>query len=160
MRFVLALDDLLAKAVSKKLEGRVEIFRHPQMREHGDDIVRDAVMREPSVLVIGGATWNPLYLLERWRMPYEVPVVVVLPDLEWDRADRAAKINAFSVLSMKELKRKLPTSIVAECDIATAWLDGRLSRPSLPVVVQPSPEQQEPVARSASARILRPAFPE
>ncbi len=136
MRTVLAVDDLMARAVAKKLTGEIETCGRVRMRLEGDNVVRDLVLRSPCVLVIGAKEWDPLDLLEQWRLPYEVPVVLVLPKIDWESTIRATRVDAFSVLSIADLKRKLPTSIVAECQIAEAWRQGRLSRPDAPVVVQ------------------------
>ena len=136
MRTVLAMDEIMAKAVTKRLTGEIEVCTRPRMRDEGDDIVRELVLRSPCVLAIGATEWNPLDLLERWRLPYEIPVVLVLPVIDWENTVRATRVDAFSVLSVADLKRKLPTSIAAECQIAEAWRQGRLSRPGAPVVVQ------------------------
>jgi hypothetical protein len=80
MRTILAVDELLAHAVRKRLPGEVMIYGHARMREDGDGAVLDALRGAPCVLAIGGARWNPLPWLARWRVPDGVPVIAVVPE--------------------------------------------------------------------------------
>lgn len=155
MRTVLALDDLMAVAVKKKLgDGAIPVSR-PQMRELGDDVVLDMLGSRDAVLAIGGTDWDPLDLLERWRLPERVPVVLVLPWVSWKARARAARVNAFSVLGVNELKRKLPTSLATECRLAAKWLREARKRPYPTVVIQPSPLELDPrPARAVPGRLL------
>lgn len=155
MRTVLALDDLLAQAVVAQLPGVTEVFRHTTMRDEGADIVREAVEAWPCALVLGGQEWDPhpLALLERWRLPYAVPVVLVAPSMNHIDTARAARLDVFSVLDMEKVKRGLPTSIVSECLLAHAWRNGIVQRPKGPVLVQPSPQPRS--SRPGLAPVLR-----
>ena len=78
MRTILAIDEMLAAAVRKKLVGTVELYDHRRMRKEGDRSVLCAAERGPCVLAIGGARWNPLPWLRVHRP--RVPVVAVVPE--------------------------------------------------------------------------------
>lgn len=164
MRTVLALDDLLAQAVEDQLPGVKDICGRQRMRDEGDDVVRRLVEEGPCVLAIGGAAWEPsdlLGLLERWRFPRKVPVVLVMPAVSRENAVRISKLGVYSVFEVDAERRGVATSLVAECLIAHACRRGILKRPVVPVLVQPSPRAPAcrplaqviafPVARRASS---------
>jgi hypothetical protein len=152
MRTVLAMDDLLSKAVEKKLGGRTVVCSRQRMRDEGDDVVRELAQKEPCVLVIGGAKWNPLTLLELWRLPYETPVVLVLPAVTWSSTVRASRLDVFAVVPAGKVARKLPTAVASEALLAHRWLAERHPRTALRLLEKapttPPPSQQ-------TARVLR-----
>jgi hypothetical protein len=153
VRTVLALDDLLARAVMAQLPGAHDHVSRSQMRDDGDDVVRDLVSDGPCALVIGADDWNPLDLLERWRLPYAVPIVMVTKTVDHLTMTRAARLRVFSLFAMDSVKRGLPTSIVAECLIAHAWRRGFVKRELAPVLVLPS--HRPSPARSECAQVIR-----
>lgn len=142
MRTVLALDQLLARSVAAKLRGEVVTCTRQRMRDEGDDAVQRIVMAAPSALIIGAQNWNPLDLLEAWQLPYEIPVIMVVPSMNWADEVRAARLDVFSIFVADKGYRGLPTSLASESVIAHAWMKGGPFRHARPVVVQPSPRPQ------------------
>lgn len=131
MRTVLAVDELLARAVGAKLPGVVEICTRARMRDDGDEVVADLVMMVPSVLVIGAKKWDPLDLLEAWLLPPEIPVVLVVPHMSEDIERRASALELFSVVPADRSVRAT-ACLACECRLAWAWLQGRHARPLVP----------------------------
>ena len=154
MRTVLAIDDLLAKAMMEQLPGRADRCSHLAMSEEGDDVALKLVERSTCTLVIGGEAWtrSPLDLLERWRLPYKIPVVLLLYKATPEEVARATRLCVFSLVDMHKIRRGLPTSLVAECVIAHAWTRGHVQRALAPVLLLPSP--RPPRVRSGLAPVL------
>lgn len=151
MRTVLAIDEMLARAVAKILPGNLEYCCRDRMRSQGDDIVRELVLAEPCVLVIGGSRWNPLGLLERWGLPATTPVVLLLPRLTRAMKDRTVALGAHSVLSAGR-SRKLPTLVSSECLVAHGWAAQPVREPLLRVVarlasIRPATPRKSPLLR-------------
>lgn len=99
MRTVLAVDELLGRAVERELPGISERCPRQRMRDEGDDVVRSLALAHPGVLVIGAKKWNPLPWLERWRLPFGSLVVIVLPRATKTQIAQAERLGVFSVLS-------------------------------------------------------------
>ena len=137
MRTILALDEMLGREVAKQLPGVSEVCGRIRMRDDGDDVVRELVLHSPSVLAIGAKGWNPLDLLERWRLPYEVPVVLVVPSLSWDDEVRATRLDVFSVVPADRSVPRMATCLACECRLAWAWTQRRFGRPPRQAFDQP-----------------------
>lgn len=154
MRTVLAVDPLLAEAVRKKLPGTVEIYTRERMREEGDDTVKAAALRAPSVLVVGAKKWSPLRWVERWQLPRTTPVVMLLPSVPDEYLDRAAKAGVYSIVPLDGTVGALASAVYAEAILA--W-SSRESPPLLPVLVGPSPRPRPAAVQPGRVLPLVPA---
>lgn len=150
MRTILALDDLLAHAVKPKLIGEVEICNHQTMREKGPDVVQKLVRRR-SVLAIGGAAWDPLPLLRKWRLPPTVHVVMVTPSVTEEH--RQGVDSAVSIVPADGSVSGLSSCIADACLFARGRRRAALSSPC-PVVVRAQPRRVSCQHRE-SGRLLR-----
>jgi hypothetical protein len=153
MRTVLAVDDLLASLLAKRLLGEVESYGRCQMRKDGDEIVLDAARRAPCVLVIGGRRWNPLRLVDSWKLPRTTAVVAIVPRIRPVAIRRAA---AAGVLSVTASMPGVVDALADEWVIAAAVLTGLRPRSLRPRVLvadcPPRPVRQT----AASVLLLRP----
>lgn len=108
MRTVLALDEMLAAAVKKKLgrEVETEVLDRVAMRGLGRRRVvphlRELVTTKPSVLVIGGRGWDALPMLARLRLPQEVPVVLLTPEATWETKAEANRLGVVTVIPLDD----------------------------------------------------------
>lgn len=132
MRTILALDEMLIRAVRPKLPGTVEPFSRQRMRKEGVDAVRDAALASASAVVIGGRKWTAaelLPVLERWKLPYEVPVVMVVPEISDAEWLRAVRLDVFAVVEDVAVKN-VASCLSVEARLASRWLSrrGRLLR--------------------------------
>lgn len=143
MRTVLAIDEMLAHAVAKLLPpGKTEVFGRLRMHDEGPDCVKNAVLRVPCVLAIGGAMWNPLDLLERWKL--SVPTVALVPEADPDTLRAADRIGVLVVMPMAG-RESTTEDLIASLRFARASRSQRLD----PVVVV------RPYSQSrSSARVL------
>lgn len=106
MRTVLAVDEMLAAAVRRRLEGEAVVLHRQAMRDLGRHKVvttlRELVTVRPSVLVIGGRAWDALPMLRRLRLPREVPVVLLTPSATWERQAEACRLGVVSIVPADE----------------------------------------------------------
>src|SRR5690349_10925381 len=119
MRTVMAVDEMLASLVAKRLPGEVEIYGRGEMREDGDDVVMDAALKSPCVLLIGGMKWNPLRLVASWNLPRSVVVVALVPRIKPVVVRRAVIARAFSITSSMH---GVADCLADECVLAAATL--------------------------------------
>lgn len=153
MRTVLAVDEMLAAAVRRRLgeEGIDAVaLDHMEMRDLGEQVVsvlRELVMQEPSVLVIGGRAWDALPLLRLLRLPREVPVVLLTPEATWERQAEACRLGAVSIVPANEGTDTREVITLAVC-LATA-------SSLAPVLVA---RDRRPAARQ-SASVVAPRVP-
>ncbi len=147
MRTVMAVDEMLARLVGERIPGEKETYDRAEMREHGDEIVRDAVLRSPCVLMIGGMKWNPVRLVASWQLPRTIPVVALVPKIRPAVIRRAAAARIFSVTASMS---GVVDCLADECVIAAAALAGLrpwVLRPRVLVSDQP-PRRARPIAAS------------
>lgn len=133
MRTVLATDEMLAYAVRKKVPGKTEFYDRPWMRKNGDDTVRDIALASPCVLAIGASQWQPpleqISFLERWQLPDELPVILIVDSLTNDVIERATQVNVYSIVPLDQTAPSHATYVAAECVLAWAWRLGLRPRP-------------------------------
>lgn len=154
MRTVLAVDEILGRAIADRISGEKIYCTRERMREEGDDVARRLVLEKPSVLIIGGTKWNPLRLLERWRLPYETPVVLLLRTINFGARERAKAIRVFSVIPADYRAARVPTCAASEALLAHAWMEGIRPRATMRVVrrvrrTPPSTRRDAPILRLA-----------
>lgn len=153
LRTVLATDEMLAKLVSKKIDAEIEWIGHDEMHEIGKAKarakVREAVLREPCVLVIGTVKWDALPDLEAMRLPYSVPVVLVTEEITPERYAQAATLDVFS--AVPATMPGISTCVANEALLAHACRLGLRSRAGLrSLLLPPQPRPQ----RSTLAPVL------
>ena len=159
MRTVLAIDEMLAHAVAAQLPGEIEVFGHMEMRDRGHAVgaeLRERVLRSPSVLVIGARAWDPCDMLKKMRLPYEVPVVVVVPSITPERERMSFELDAWAMLPADGSVTGLSGAVADEAVLGWLWTRKRRPRPLAPVLLDPQPRR--PVAR-IEAVVVRPEFP-
>ena len=140
MRTVLAVDEMLAHVVAPRLPGEVEVLGHMAMRDLGPLAVarlREMVMERPSVLAIGAKAWDALPMLRQIRLPYRVPVVLLVPEVTWEGTRQAAELDVFSIVPAKPT-RKIVSTVAAECVLAWKWLESRRRRRRSTILIAPS----------------------
>lgn len=154
MRTVLAVDEMLAVAVKRRLEGEAEVFDRMKMRDLGRRKVpgrlRELVTERPSVLVIGGREWDALPTLRAARIPREVPVVLLTPKATWERHAEASRLGVVAMVPTDD-GTDTREAIVDEVRIAWAF-----SPPLVPVIVERS--RRAPVS-SSEASLAVPRVP-
>ena len=160
MRTVLATDEMLIRAVQRKLDGEIVAFNRQRMREEGMEAVRRAAVTATAVL-IGGRRWAAtelLPVLERWRLPYDVPVVMVVPEISDGEWLRAIRLDVFAVVEDVAVK-DVASCLSVEARLASKWASRRDHLRRRPVLLRrerraPSPDrppgQLLPLLRSAS----------
>ena len=154
MKTVLALDELLARALREEIPGSVQIIGRAQMRDDGDEIVKRAASGK-CVLAIGGSKWDPLPWLERWRLA--IPVVVTLPSFDDRTLERAARLRVFSVVPAT--MPGIVSCLADECVLAAAsYRSGQALRPV--IVVPPQRQQRDQRAGQVIAFRRPPSDPQ
>jgi hypothetical protein len=121
MRTIMAVDEMLASLVARRVPGKVQFYDRSAMRKKGDDIVRDAALVSPCVLLIGGMKWNPLRLVASWNLPRTVVVVAVVPRIKPVVVRRAVMAGVFSVTASMH---GVADCLADECVLAAATLVG------------------------------------
>lgn len=153
MRTVLAVDEMLAAAVRRKIPS-AETLDHAAMRDLGDAALprlRELALRAPGVLVTGGRAWDALPMLRRLRLPRTLPVVLLTPSATWARQAEAARLGVVAIVPCDD---GTDTRTAIEREIQIAW--SLLRHPSpRPQVVLVQRERRPPVA-VLEGRLLRP----
>ena len=162
MRTVLAVDEMLAAAVRRKIPG-AETLDHVAMRDLGAEALpklRELALRGPSVLVTGGRQWDALPMLRRLRLPRTLPVVLLTPSATWARQAEAARLGVVAIVPCDD---GTDTRLAVITEIELAWLtSGTVISPVLvsrerraPVVVGQSRVLRPQVAAWSAARPIR-----
>lgn len=131
---------MLAHAVRRKLIGDVATMGYESMhkRPAWRRDLHDLVMESPSVLAIGARAWDPLADLKALRLPYNVPVVVLLQaEMTPEQAVTAAELDVFSVIPADFTMTKMATCLANECVLALACQLGLRRRAGLRSLVSP-----------------------
>jgi hypothetical protein len=155
MRTVLAVDELLAHAVRRELEGDVVTVDHMEMRDLGPRgalrRVRQLMIERRSVLVLGGRAWeDPLAFVEALRLQPFVPVILLLaagqerPALGW-------RPRLYSTIPT-EGGARLAGTIARQCVDAWAFAHSRLRPVVTHEVVRDEPRR--PLREPARIHVL------
>ncbi len=151
MRVILVVDEMLAVAVRKQLDRDPTVIDRQRMRDLGRKVaraLRDAVLKCPSVLVIGSSKWDALPMLRRARLPRATPVVLITPSATWERQAEACRLGVVSILPADD-GAETANAIAAEINLACQRSSG-----PLPVLVQR--QRRPPRPSSSEASILAP----
>ena len=160
MRTVLAVDEMLAHAVSPKLPGEVEVLGHMAMRDLGRAesvaTLRRLVLASPSVLAIGGQRWtDALDYIRAMRLPYRVPVVLLAPpESKWELIAPANALGVFSMVPLVIGASGTAATISAACQAAGRWTRRR-GRPRVLQLVERD-EPRRPATSSPTRLLLLP----
>lgn len=135
-RTVLAVDELMAAAIAPMLPGevvRLSVLGARRTPKAVADMLRPALGESPCVLAIGSWAWNAIPALQRLRVLWERPVVLVTPNLTTTRRRQASALNVFSIVPASDAD--LAQVVAVEVRLAAYWLAGRGRRRPFPVVV-------------------------
>jgi hypothetical protein len=154
MRTVLAVDEMLGYAVKRELDGDadVEVFDHLRMRDEGMGAVRAAVLKEPSVLVIGSRAWDALPELRAMRLPRDRPVVLLTPAATWERQATAYRLGVVAIVPCND---GTDTRVAILDEIELAWSASR--QPPLAAVLVERARRSPSVSREG--RLIQPQVP-